>query len=167
MVAGGSVDTVQVLAAQQPGLGALVLFGSRARGEAAATSDWDFGYLADREFDPAAFLAAIVYELGTEEVDLVDLSTASGLLRFRAARDGRLLWGDERLIEHFRLEAASFWCDAEPAFCADMLDESNEEFITMVTKMLEPLILIIMGFVVGGVAISLFVPLFDMTSAIK
>ncbi len=53
------------------------------------------------------------------------------------------------------------------SFCADMLDESNEEFITMVTKMLEPLILIIMGFVVGGVAISLFVPLFDMTSAIK
>lgn len=56
---------------------------------------------------------------------------------------------------------------ASMSFCADMLDESNEEFITMVTKLIEPLILIIMGFVVGGVAISLFVPLFDMTSAIK
>ena len=56
---------------------------------------------------------------------------------------------------------------ASMSFCADMLDECNEEFITMVTKLIEPLILIIMGFVVGGVAISLFVPLFDMTSAIK
>lgn len=56
---------------------------------------------------------------------------------------------------------------ASMSFCADMLDESNEEFITLVTKLIEPLILIVMGFVVGGVAISLFVPLFDMTSAIK
>lgn len=56
---------------------------------------------------------------------------------------------------------------ASMSFCADMLDETNEEFINMVTKLIEPLILIIMGFVVGGVAISLFVPLFDMTSAIK
>ena len=114
MGAVGSVETIRVLAAQQPGLHALVLFGSRARGDADATSDWDFGYLADRAFDSAALLAAIVHALGTEDVDLVDLATASGLLRFRAARDGRLLWGDERLIEHFRLEAASFWCDAEP-----------------------------------------------------
>ncbi len=53
------------------------------------------------------------------------------------------------------------------SFCADMLDESNEEFINLVTKLMEPLILIGMGVVVGGVAISLFVPLFDMTSAIK
>jgi len=56
---------------------------------------------------------------------------------------------------------------ASLSFCADMLDESNEELISMVTKLIEPLILIGMGVVVGGVAISLFVPLFDMTSAIK
>ena len=56
---------------------------------------------------------------------------------------------------------------ASMSFCADMLDETNEEFVTLVTKLIEPLILIIMGFVVGGVAISLFMPLFDMTSAIK
>lgn len=53
------------------------------------------------------------------------------------------------------------------SFCADMLDEANEEFVNVLTKLLEPLILIVMGFVVGGVAISLFMPLFDMTSAIK
>ena len=52
-------------------------------------------------------------------------------------------------------------------FCADMLDESNEELIAVVMKMIEPIVLIGMGVVVGGVAISLFVPLFDLTSAIR
>jgi len=51
-------------------------------------------------------------------------------------------------------------------YCADMLDETNQELIDTVMKLIEPLILIGMGFVVGGVAISLFLPLFDMTSAI-
>jgi len=34
----------------------LVLFGSRARGEARHGSDWDFGYLADKRFDPLDLL---------------------------------------------------------------------------------------------------------------
>jgi len=53
------------------------------------------------------------------------------------------------------------------SFCADMLDETNEELINLVMKLLEPLILIGMGAVVGGVAISLFMPLFDLTSGIR
>lgn len=52
-------------------------------------------------------------------------------------------------------------------FCADMLDETNEELINLVMKLLEPVILIAMGFVVGAIAISLFMPLFDLTSGIK
>ena len=52
-------------------------------------------------------------------------------------------------------------------YCADVLDESNAEVVQVVTKLIEPLILIAMGFVVGGVAISLFLPLFDMTSAMQ
>ena len=51
-------------------------------------------------------------------------------------------------------------------YCADVLDETNTELINVVTKLLEPAILIIMGLVVGAVAISLFLPLFDLTSAI-
>jgi type IV pilus assembly protein PilC len=53
------------------------------------------------------------------------------------------------------------------SFCADILDETNEEFVNVVTKLIEPLILILLGVVVGGVAFSLFIPLFDMTSAIR
>ena len=52
-------------------------------------------------------------------------------------------------------------------FCADVLDESNEELITVVMRLIEPVILIGMGIVVGAVAIALFLPLFDMTSAIR
>ncbi len=51
-------------------------------------------------------------------------------------------------------------------FVADILDEENTELLGTATKLIEPLILIIMGAVVGAVAISLFMPLFDMTSAV-
>jgi type II secretory pathway component PulF len=52
-------------------------------------------------------------------------------------------------------------------YCADILDETNEELVGVVARLLEPLILIFMGLVVGGVAISLFLPLFDLTAALK
>ena len=52
-------------------------------------------------------------------------------------------------------------------FCADNIDESNEELINVITRLIEPVILIGMGVVVGGVAISLFMPLFDLTSAVR
>lgn len=49
-------------------------------------------------------------------------------------------------------------------FVADVLDEENSQRIDIVTKLLEPVILILMGFVVGGIALSLFVPLFDLAA---
>ncbi len=52
-------------------------------------------------------------------------------------------------------------------YCADLLDETNTELVTAVTRLIEPLILIVMGAFVGGVAISLFMPLFDLTSAMR
>lgn len=107
-------DRIADVASRQPGLRALLLFGSRARGDAAPTADWDLGYLAEAQFDPAALLADLVRLLRTDRIDLVDLSTASGLLRFRAARDGVALFGEIDVVDRFRIEAASFWCDTEP-----------------------------------------------------
>ena len=52
-------------------------------------------------------------------------------------------------------------------YCGDMLEETNTELVNVVMKMLEPVILICMGVVVGAVAISLFMPLFDLTSAMR
>jgi len=47
---------------------------------------------------------------------------------------------------------------------ADFLDEENDVILRSLTSILEPAILILMGLVVGFVAISMFMPLFDVTS---
>jgi type II secretory pathway component PulF len=47
---------------------------------------------------------------------------------------------------------------------ADFLDEENEVLIKSVTGLIEPLILISLGVVVGLVATSMFLPLFDLTA---
>jgi len=52
-------------------------------------------------------------------------------------------------------------------YCADVLDETNTELIGTLVRLIEPLILVGMGLVVGCVAVSLFLPLFDMTSALR
>jgi type II secretory pathway component PulF len=48
---------------------------------------------------------------------------------------------------------------------ADTLDEDNEILLKTITGLLEPLILIVLGLVVGTMAISMFLPLFDLTAA--
>jgi len=114
-------ETVEVLcrvAQRQPGLAMLVLFGSRARHDARPSSDWDFAYTAtggDATVDADQLLAHLNLSLGTDHVDLVNLARAGGLLRFRAARDGVVIY--ERVPGSFRsfwLEAVDFWCDARP-----------------------------------------------------
>lgn len=52
------------------------------------------------------------------------------------------------------------------SYCADILEEENTELIAAMTRLVEPMILVVMGVVVGGVAISLFLPLFDVTAAL-
>lgn len=107
-----SMPQFQSLCAEYPMLRFLVLFGSRARGDAREDSDWDFGFVGD--LDPATLLKDLVILLGTEQVDVVDLSVAGGLLRFRAAVDGVALCDRDGAWDRFRLEAANFWCDVEP-----------------------------------------------------
>lgn len=112
----------QALAAQLAAIGAahpdlrlLVLFGSRARGDAQAQSDWDLGYLAREGFAPDVLLLDLVHALATDRIDLVDLGRAGAQVRFRAARDGRLLHEAEPgIFGRFWIEAVDFWCDAEP-----------------------------------------------------
>jgi predicted nucleotidyltransferase len=109
------IKALHAVAARQRGLTLLVLFGSRARGDAAAHADWDFGFLADSSADPLAVMAALAETVGSERLDLVDLLRASGLLRYRAARDGVLVYeARPGIFDRFRFEAARFWYDAEP-----------------------------------------------------
>ena len=48
---------------------------------------------------------------------------------------------------------------------ATYLDEDNEVLVKALTSLLEPMILIVLGLIVGTVAISMFLPLFDLTAA--
>ena len=106
---------MQALAGATEGLHLLVLYGSRARGENRDGSDWDFGYVADPSSDIGMFTAGLVQLVGTDAVDLVDLSTASALLRYRVAADGVVVHEDQRGgFVDFKVEAVRFWCDAGP-----------------------------------------------------
>jgi uncharacterized protein len=91
-----------------------VLYGSRARAKATEGSDWDIGVLADDPPDLPALSATLTEILGTDEVDVVDLSRTSALLRYRTARDGiPLLERPSGEFQRFQLEAVQFWCDTE------------------------------------------------------
>ena len=48
---------------------------------------------------------------------------------------------------------------------ADFMDEENEVVVKSLTSILEPIILILLGLVIGFVAISMFLPLFDLTAS--
>jgi type IV pilus assembly protein PilC len=48
---------------------------------------------------------------------------------------------------------------------ANFLDEENEVVIKALTTLLEPAILVVLGLVVGVMALSMFLPLFDLVSA--
>jgi predicted nucleotidyltransferase len=93
----------------------LILHGSRARGDNTLASDWDFAFLAEPSLDVIGLSLAITTTLGSDRVDLVDLATASALLRYRAGRDGvALIERTPEAFLDFRLEATLFWCDVEP-----------------------------------------------------
>jgi predicted nucleotidyltransferase len=114
-----ALDRVREMARAEPRLALLVLYGSRARGDAHATSDWDFGYLAEEGFDPSAFLAALVRTVECDEVDLVDLGRASGQLRYRAAAEGLVVHGRPAVFEAFWFDAVSYWCDMQGVIRAE------------------------------------------------
>lgn len=47
---------------------------------------------------------------------------------------------------------------------ADFMDEENDTRLRALTSLFEPLILVFLGLMVGGIAISMFMPMFDLTS---
>lgn len=92
----------------------VVLYGSRARGQATPQSDWDFGVITEDSLVRPRLAAALSSILETDHIDVVDLERASALLRYRAARDGIALFeATPGAFERYRLTATQFWCDAE------------------------------------------------------
>lgn len=117
-----SIDSGE-LRREFPTLRLLVLHGSRARGDAHARSDWDFAYRADGALDELGLRAMLSRILGTDAVDVADVDRAGGLLRYRAARDGKVLLERERgEFARFSEEALRFWLDAAPVVRAGYAD---------------------------------------------
>jgi predicted nucleotidyltransferase len=103
-----------------PEVDLFMLFGSRARGDNKAESDWDFGYVAKKNCDLIALYTELTLLLKTDNIDFVDLSKASGLLRYRVAQDGKPLYVRKAgEYEKFWLQAVHFWCDAGPIIRAE------------------------------------------------
>ena len=50
---------------------------------------------------------------------------------------------------------------------ADFYDEQIDAAVAALTSVLEPIIVIFMGFVVGGILIAMYLPMFDLISVIK
>jgi predicted nucleotidyltransferase len=101
------------VAERQRGIDLLVLHGSRARGDAAAVSDWDFAFSGRPGVDVGGLTADLSRVLATDRIDVADLGRASALLRYRAARDAVVVF--ERFpdaFSRFWLDAVGFWCDA-------------------------------------------------------
>ena len=108
----GTLDGLRRLAADEPGLRLLVLFGSRARGDHRNASDWDFGYIAGTNFDLLTARLRLCEFLETDDVDLVDLARAGAVLRHRVAAEGLCIFEASRdEFAEFQIEALSFWFD--------------------------------------------------------
>lgn len=91
------------LASTHPSLKLLVLFGSRARGEADPSSDWDFAFLSEPDlptapkpfwFPGSDLLETLckLLQVSEDTIDLVDLSTCSEITAHFVARDRQVIY---------------------------------------------------------------------------
>lgn len=89
------------------------LFGSMAADDP-SPGDVDLAVLTAEE--PAHTLRADLQRaLGTQRLDLVDLTRASPLLRFHVIRDGRLLYArDDETLNRFELDTLHLYRDTAP-----------------------------------------------------
>ena len=97
-----------------PDVQLVALFGSLARGQALRTSDADFAVLGGSFWQGLSLGAALGSALGREP-HVVELETASDLLRMQVARDGKLVFEREPgLWVRFRAESVVRWMDVAP-----------------------------------------------------
>ena len=92
-------DTLlDILKERVPDLVAVYAFGSRSRGDATLTSDYDIAFLASRPLEPRARwqLQGELSVRAGADIDLVDLRRASTVMRTQVLRDGRLLFEQYR-----------------------------------------------------------------------
>jgi len=102
---------------QAPYLTLLVLFGSRARGDADTSSDWDFAFLCDEEqrkkyekggWDSFRLWGILqnAYNLLDDQIDVVEIKDCSELMAHYIAKEGKVLYEKEPgTFEAYRQES--------------------------------------------------------------
>ena len=50
---------------------------------------------------------------------------------------------------------------------ADFYDEEVETAVQAMTSLIEPIVIVFMGVVIGGLLIAMYLPMFDLIGAIK
>lgn len=97
-------DVVRVLRSAVPGLQLVVLYGSHARGDATAASDVDVAFLCAAPLAPAHVTEAreALERALRRDVHLIDLWTASTVLRHEITQNGEVLLSDRSVrVEQF------------------------------------------------------------------
>jgi len=94
----------------------IIAFGSQVKGQANTMSDFDFGVLKENPLslsertDLAEFISEKL-KINEDKIDLVDLSTASPMLKFEVARDGKLIDGNYTDFIRFKVRAFKEYVD--------------------------------------------------------
>ncbi len=94
----------------------VIAFGSQITGRATALSDFDFGVFAEKKLslsersDMSDYIAKKL-NINEDKIDLVDLASASPLLKFQVAREGKLIEGEQYDLVRFKVRAFKEYVD--------------------------------------------------------
>jgi predicted nucleotidyltransferase len=104
---------LDLLRARVPGLAAVYLFGSSETGDTHAASDLDLAVLSSPRLEPMVRweLQGHLAACAGRSVDLVDLRSASAVMRMQVVSTGRLLLSiDPAEVDRFEMFAYADYC---------------------------------------------------------
>jgi predicted nucleotidyltransferase len=130
----------QQLQEKIPYLKMLILFGSRARGDIHSKSDWDFAALYDQEMrekhcQKSAFtwfevsdILADIFNLDSDNIDVVDLDNCSVTLADSIANEGQLIYQKQQgLFKKFKQKY--FLTQKEKIKIRQLFNQEIDEFL--------------------------------------
>ena len=80
---------------KEEGLQLVIIFGSAVTGDAHKHSDIDIACLFDKSIDILAITNQVIKLLRTDNIDVVDLTRSSPLLKYSAVKNGCLIYEKE------------------------------------------------------------------------
>ena len=97
----------------------IIAFGSQVSGNSRSGSDFDFAVQSSQSREPLtleqrtdiAESLAMQFSINEDKIDLVDLSSASPLLKFEISRKGKLIQGSTFDFTRFKVRAFKEYTD--------------------------------------------------------